>query len=109
MSISRRGIGLNPVFVRYDSLRRTFHITYNYLRETEKQGLAQQVTFRAVLRELDEPNEDGDAFVGTGDYNLVAWLRKRTATPTLPRSRRWSKAGERYGLGDPFRARVLRV
>jgi len=80
MSISRRGIGLNPVFVRYDSLRRT----YNYLRETEKQGLAQQVTFRAVLRELDEPNEDGDAFVGTGDYNLVAWLRKANCHSYAP-------------------------
>ncbi len=84
MSISRRGIGLKPVYVLYDSLRRTFHVTYNHLRETEKQGLAQQVTFRAVLRELDEPNEDGDAFVGSGDYTLVARLWKANCHSYAP-------------------------
>ncbi len=74
MSISRRGIGLTSFYVPYDSLRRTFHVTYHRARDTQKHGMAQEVTFRAVLHELDQPDDNDDTFAGTGDYSIVERL-----------------------------------
>jgi hypothetical protein len=84
MSISRRGIGAGNIYVPYDSLRRTFHVTYQHLRETDKHGVAQNVRYRAVLRELDQPDDDGNTFAGTGEYKLLARLWKANCASYAP-------------------------
>ncbi len=84
ISVSRRGIGVARFVVPYDSVRRTFHVTYHRRRETAKHGVAQDVTYRAVLRELDQPDDDGDTFAGTGDYSLLARLWKANCASYAP-------------------------
>jgi hypothetical protein len=69
VSVSRRGIGVDAFYVPFDSLRRTYHVTYHQ-RVATGALIGSEVVYRAVLHELDEPDQDGNSFVGRGDYNV---------------------------------------
>ena len=53
----------------------SFRVTYHQRVETEKGGIGNEVRYRAVLRELDQPDQDGNTFAGTGDYTVLVNLK----------------------------------
>ena len=50
-------------------------VPYHQRVETEEGGIGNDVRYRAVLRELDQPDQDGDTFAGTGDYTVLVNLK----------------------------------
>jgi hypothetical protein len=67
MSISRRGIGGRNFYIPYDTLRLGYALVFVH-RVTSKLGEERNVKMKAVVRELDTPDAEGNAFAGRGSY-----------------------------------------
>ncbi len=68
MSVSRRGIGVARFAVPYDSLRAGYSLVVVHRVTSSKLGVERSVTMKAVVRELDTPDADGNTFAGNGSY-----------------------------------------
>ena len=74
ISVSRRGIGVGSLYVPFDTDRRGYTLQVVHRVTSAKLGEERRVTMKAVIRELDTPDVDGNTFAGRGSYE--GWARR---------------------------------
>ena len=91
MSISRRGIGGSQFYAIFDSDRLGYALVIVHRVTSEKLGVERSVTMKAVVRELDTPDAEGNTFAGKGSYqgsarryNPSCDNNMRTSYKTIP-------------------------
>jgi hypothetical protein len=82
--LSRRGRVQQSVSVEPDDMDAGYLITYRTLNRSEKEGIARDVAYRAVVRQLPKPDDEGNNFGGQGAYQVMAVERKANCLNDFP-------------------------
>ena len=83
-ALSRRGRVVESVSVDPDDVDPGYLITSRQLTRSEKEGISRDVTYRAVVRLLPQPDEDGNNYGGKGKYEVMAVQKKVNCLNDFP-------------------------
>jgi hypothetical protein len=83
-ALSRRGRVEESVSVDPDDVDPGYLITSRQLTRSEKEGISRDVTYRAVVRLLPQPDEDGNNYGGKGKYEVMAVQKKANCLNDFP-------------------------
>jgi hypothetical protein len=82
--LSRRGRVEESVSVEPDDMDAGYLITYRTVNRSEKEGIARDVAYRALVRQLPQPDDEGNNFGGEGAYQVMAVQRKANCLNDFP-------------------------